>query len=205
MAPDVLQRNPAEPAVPMLFVPFAQRTIRSLKLVARTTGDPVALAAAIRQEIRSLDADSAIAEITTLTQLVDRSMARPRFYTRLLALFAVVALVLAATGVFGVMSYTVAQRAREITIRMALGAVPRDVLRMLVGRALGLAAAGVGFGVAGALVLGRFLQGQLFGVRLLDPVTLGGVAVLLGGAPPGQLPSCAARRPVRCRGGAARG
>ena len=107
-------------------------------------------------------------------------MARPRFYTSLLSLFAAVALVLAATGVFGVMSYAVAQRAREISIRMALGALPSDVLRMIVGRALGLSAAGVVVGLAAALALGRFIQGQLFGVTLLDPVTLGSVALVLG-------------------------
>ena len=121
----------------MVFVPFAQRTIRSVKLVVRTNADPVTMAAAIRHEIGALDADVAIADVTPLTQLVARSMARPRFYTRLLSLFAVAALLLAATGVFGVMSYAVAQRAREISIRLALGAVPRDVLRMFVGRALG--------------------------------------------------------------------
>jgi ABC-type antimicrobial peptide transport system permease subunit len=97
-----------------------------------------------------------------------------------LSLFAVVALVLAATGVFGVMSYVVAQRAREISIRLALGAVPRDVLRMIVGRALGLSAAGIVLGFAAAFLLGRFIQGQLFGVTLLDPLTLGGVAIVLG-------------------------
>jgi putative ABC transport system permease protein len=177
---DALQRSPAEPAMPMLFVPFAQRTIRSVKIVVRTMGDPVALAAAIRTQIRALDPDLAIADITPLTQLVVRSMARPRFYTSLLSLFAAVALVLAATGVFGVMSYAVAQRAREISIRMALGALPRDVLRMIVGRALGLSATGIVVGLAAALALGRFIQGQLFGVTLLDPVTLGSVALVLG-------------------------
>ena len=115
-----------------------------------------------------------------MTQLVVRSMARPRFYTSLLALFAAVALVLAATGVFGVMSYTVAQRAREISIRMALGALPGDVVRMIVGRALGLSAAGILLGLAAALVLGRFIQAQLFGVTTFDPVTLGTVALVLG-------------------------
>ena len=177
---DVLQRSPAQAAVPMLFVPFAQRTNRSVKIVVRTTGDPVALATAIRTEIRGLDPDLAIADITPLTQLVVRSMARPRFYTSLLSLFAAVALVLAATGVFGVMSYAVAQRAREISIRLALGALPADVLRMIVGRALGLSATGVVVGLAAALALGRFIQGQLFGVTLLDPVTVGAVALVLG-------------------------
>jgi putative ABC transport system permease protein len=107
-------------------------------------------------------------------------MARPRFYTSLLSLFAAVALVVAATGVFGVMSYAVAQRAREISIRIALGALPRDVLRLIVGRALGLSAAGIVAGLGAALALGRFIQGQLFGVTLLDPLTLGTVALVLG-------------------------
>ncbi len=114
--------------------------------MVRTTAAPVPLAAAIRREIRALDPDLAVADITPLTQVVARSLTRPRFYTRLLALFAAVALVLAATGVFGVMSYAVAQRAREITIRIALGAVPRDVLRMFVGRALGLRPPASGWG-----------------------------------------------------------
>jgi predicted permease len=177
---DVLQRSPADPAAPMLFVPFAQRTIRSVKIVVRATGDPLAIATAIRTEIRALDPDLAVADITPLTQLVARSMARPRFYTTLLTLFAAVALVLSATGVFGVMSYAVAQRAREISIRMALGALPRDVLRLIVGRALGLSAAGIVAGLGAALALGRFIQGQLFGVTLLDPLTLGTVALVLG-------------------------
>jgi putative ABC transport system permease protein len=178
---DVLQRSAAQPTVPMLFVPFAQRTIRSVKVVVRATGDPVALAAAIRTEIRALDPDLAIADITPLTELVVRSRARPRFYTGLLSLFAAVALVLAATGVFGVMSYAVAQRAREISIRLALGALPRDVLRLIVGRALALSALGIAVGLAAALALGRFIQGQLFGVTLFDPVTLGAAAFVLGG------------------------
>lgn len=177
---DVLQRSPAQPTMPMLFVPFAQRTIRSVKIVVRATGDPTGVAAAIRTEIRALDPDLAIADITPLTQLVVRSMARPRFYTSLLSLFAAVALVLAATGVFGVMSYAVAQRAREISVRMALGALPSDVLRMIVGRALGLSAIGIVVGLAAALALGRFIQGQLFGVTLFDPVTLCSVALVLG-------------------------
>jgi putative ABC transport system permease protein len=88
--------------------------------------------------------------------------------------------VLATIGVFGVMSYAVAQRAREISIRLALGALPRDVLRMIVGRAIGLSAIGVVVGLIAAVVLGRFIQGQLFGVALLDPVTFGAVPLVLG-------------------------
>jgi predicted permease len=176
---DVLQWSPSRPTLPMLYVPFAQRTIRSVKLVIRAAGDPVALAAAARAQVRQLDPDLAVADVTPLSALVDRSLMRPRFYTGLLSLFAGVALALAAIGVFGVMSYAVAERSREIGIRMALGADRRDVLRMIVGRAVGLALAGAVLGIAAALLLGRFIQGQLFGVSLLDPATLVAVAVVL--------------------------
>jgi putative ABC transport system permease protein len=176
---DVLQRSPAQPAAPMVFVPFAQRTIRSVKIVVRAAGDPIAIATAVRTTIRDLDPDLAIADVVPLAQLVSRSMARPRFYTSLLALFAAVALVLAAIGVFGVMSYSVAQRSREISIRLALGAVPRDVMRMVVGRAVALSAIGIGVGLAAAVALGRFIRGQLFGVTLFDPLTLTAVALVL--------------------------
>ncbi len=177
---DLLQRSAADPVAPMVFVPFAQRTIRSIKMAVRTTGDPAAVAPAIRAEIRALDADLAIADITPMTQLVVRSLTAPRFYTSLLALFAGVGLVLAAIGVFGVMSYAVAQRVREISIRLALGALPRDVLRMILGHALGLSAIGLGVGLLAAIGLGRVIQGQLFGVVLLDPVTFAVVPLVLG-------------------------
>ena len=177
---DVLQRSAAEPVAPTVYVPFAQRTTRSIKMVVRTSGDTSTLATAIRTEIRALDPELAIADITPMTQLILRSLRRPRFYTSLLAVFAGVGLALATIGVFGVMSYTVAQRAREISIRVALGALPRDVLRMIVGRALGLSAIGLILGLAAAIALGRFIQGQLFGVALVDPVTFGGVPLVLG-------------------------
>ena len=115
-----------------------------------------------------------------MSQLVVRSLRGPRFYATLLAVFAAVGLTLATIGVFGVMSYTVAQRRREISIRLALGALPRDVLRMVVGRALGLSAIGVIVGLAAAAALGRVIQGQLFGIAPFDPVTFGGVALVLG-------------------------
>jgi predicted permease len=177
---DVLQRSAAEPVAPTVFVPFAQRTIRSIKVVVRSAGDPSALGPAIRNEIRALDAELAIADITPMRQIVARSMSGPRFYTSLLAIFAAVGLALATIGVFGVMSYTVAQRGREISIRLALGALPRDVLRMVVGRAIGLSAIGVIVGLAAAVALGRVIQGQLFGISAFDPLTFSGVALVLG-------------------------
>ena len=177
---DILQRDPGQPAAPQLFLPYEQRTSRSPRLVIRAATDPVQLTGAIRDVVRSVDPNLAIPEFTPFEQLVSTSVARPRFYMALLTLFAGVALALAATGVFGVMSYAVAQRAREISIRMALGAQSSEVLWMIVGRAIALAATGLVIGVAAALALGRLIQGQLFGVGLVDPATLGAVTAVLG-------------------------
>jgi predicted permease len=179
---DVRQRHPGQPVAPQLFTPYAQRTSRTVRIVVRSATDPIALAPAIRSEIRALDPNLAITDFTPLEQLVSRSVARPRFYTGLLALFAGVALALAATGIFGVMSYAVAQRSREISIRMALGARAGQVLGMIVGRAVALAALGAILGIAGALALGRVIQNQLFGVTVADPVTLSAVILVLVGS-----------------------
>ncbi|HEX5214405.1 MAG TPA: ABC transporter permease, partial [Vicinamibacterales bacterium] len=176
---DVQQRDPRTPAAPQLFAPYAQRTTRSLRVVVRTAGDPLAQAPAIRSVIRAIDPDVAISGLAPGSALLDNAVARPRLYTTLLALFAAVALALAATGVFGVMNYAVAQRSREISIRMALGARAGEILRMVIGRALLLASLGVAIGIAAAVALARVIQGQLFGVTVLDPVTLAGVVIVL--------------------------
>jgi putative ABC transport system permease protein len=179
---NVLQRNPGQPAMAQLFLAHAQRTSRTVQVVVRGSGDPLARAAAIREQIRAVDPNLPLAEITPLDQVVARSVARPRFYTSLLTLFAAVALALAATGIFGVMSYTVAQRAREISIRMALGARTVDVLRAIVGHAMVLAGIGVALGILGAIALGRVIRNQLFGVGLFDPLTLSAVVIVLFGS-----------------------
>ena len=176
---DVLQRDLSQPAAPHLFAPYAQRTARTIRMVVRTAADPLAHAPAIREALRSIDPDLAIMAFTPFTELVDNSMARRRFYMTLLALFAGVALALASSGIFGVMSYAVAQRSREISIRMALGAHASDVLRMIMHRALVLAAIGVVVGLAAALSLARVIQGQLYGITSFDPVTMIGVTVAL--------------------------
>ena len=179
---DVQQRDPRTPAAPQLFAPYAQRTTRSLRVVVRTAGDPLAQGPAIRSVVRAIDPDVAISSLAPGSALLDNAVARPRLYTTLLALFAAVALALAATGVFGVMNYAVAQRSREISIRMALGARAGEILRMVIGRALLLASLGVAIGIAAAFALGRVIQGQLFGVTVLDPITLGGVVLVLAGS-----------------------
>ncbi len=176
---DVLQRNPGQRAIPQLYLPYAQRSTRSVRIVVRAAGDPLALTPAIRDQVRALDPNLPVAEFIPLDEMVARSIARPRFYTALLTLFAGVALALSATGIFGVMSYTVAQQAKEISIRMALGARAGDVLRTIVGRAMTLAGVGVLVGMAAALALGRVIQNQLFGVSVFDPLTLGAVILVL--------------------------
>jgi predicted permease len=176
---NLLQNDPGEKAMPQLFVPHAQVTTRTVRFVVRSDGDPVALTGSVRAAIRALDPNLPVETFMPLEQLVTGSVAGPRFYTTLLTLFAIVALVLAATGIFGVMSYTVAQRAREIGIRMALGARVTDVLTSLVVPAAALAGLGLVLGVAGAVILGRAIQTQLFGVSLLDPTTLAGVVGVL--------------------------
>ena len=182
VATDVLQRDPSQPAAPMLFMPYAQRTARSVRIVVRSSQDAMAQQPAIRAALRELDPDVPLLALRPLGELVADSVARPRFYMALLALFAGVALALAATGIFGVMSYAVAQRSREISIRMALGASASGILARTIGSGMALAAAGAAVGLVTALLLGRVIQGQLFGVRPLDPITLGSVVVVLGTA-----------------------
>jgi putative ABC transport system permease protein len=165
--------------MPQLFVPYAQRPTRSLQFVVRAAANPRMLAPSIRATLRRFDADLALSDLTSLDQLRTSAIARPRFYTALLALFAAVALALAVTGIFGVMSYTVAEWSREIGIRMALGARAADVVRMIVGRTLWLALIGAAIGLAAALSVGRVIQNQLFGVELLDPPTLSVVVLIL--------------------------
>ena len=180
---DILQHGPGQPALPQAYVPFTQRTSRGPRFIVRTAGDPLALVPAIRAQVRELDPNLVIADPAPLRNLLTKSMARPRFYTSLLTLFAAVALALAAIGIFGVLSYSVAQRSREISIRLALGAPAAGVVRMIVRNAMMLAALGIIIGVAGAIALGRLLESQLFGIGAGDPITFAAViGVLLGSA-----------------------
>jgi len=174
-----LQRTPGQPAAPQMFLPYTQRTGRSVRVIVRAQGDPLALAPSVREQVRALDPNIPLAEATPLEEMVSRSVARPRFYMSLLTLFAAVALALSATGIFGVMSYAVAQQSKEIGIRMALGARASDVLRSVVGRALALAGVGVIAGLVVSLALGGVIRNQLFGVTIFDPTTLGVVVIVL--------------------------
>jgi predicted permease len=178
---DARQDSPGRPAEPQLFVSQTQTGWGSgvLQFVMRARRDAAALAPLVRAELQALDSTLAVADFTPLEDLVTTSIARPRQLAGLMALFAGVALALAAGGVFGVMSFSVAQRTREICIRTALGAHVADTWRLVVGRAVILASVGVVVGLAGTLALGRLLRSELFNVPVLDPMVLGGVVLLL--------------------------
>ena len=164
---------------PMAYETLPQLTYSSMTFVVRTEGDPLALAGAARREIQALDKDLPVADVRTMESWMGESVARARFGTLLLAVFAGVALLLAAVGIYGVMAYTVEQRRHEIGIRMALGATVGDVLRLVVRQGLLLTLTGVALGLLGAFALTRVMSGLLFGVTATDPVTFAGVALLL--------------------------
>jgi putative ABC transport system permease protein len=139
----------------------------------------MALAPAARRTVRDLDPLIAITGIRSMTELVNRSVAQPRFTMLLLGIFGAVALTLAAIGIYGIMSYAVRRRTREIGIRMALGAQPRDVLRLVVRQGMRLAFLGLAVGVAGAFVATRLMSGLLYGVSATDPLTFVATALVL--------------------------
>ena len=158
--------------------------------MVRTAADPLSLIPAARAAIREIDPNQPVAEVKTMTQIVADSVAQPRFYTLLLAIFAALALVLAAAGIFSVVAWTVNQATQEIGIRMALGAAPRHVLWTVMGRVLLESVCGAAAGLAGAAALTRLLKTQLYGVTATDPATfvaapaiLTLVAVLAGWLP----------------------
>ena len=162
-----------------IYVPFAQSPVPYVTLVVRTDTDPLALAPSVRRQITALDPEQGVFWFRTMDDLVAHSSARRRFQTALVATFALLALLLAAVGVYGVMGYMVAQRRREIGVRLALGARPRDVIAMVLGNGLRVTAAGVAAGIAGAAALSSVLARFVFGVSPLDPVTYAGAVVLL--------------------------
>src|SRR5262245_61294915 len=163
------------------FLPHAQRPLRAMEVVLRTTDDPLAMARTVRAAVWSLDGDLPVSEIQTVEQMVGARVAPRRFNLLLLGLFALVAVLLAAVGIYGVMSYSVTQRAHEIGIRMALGAQTRVVLSLVIGQGMRLALLGVGIGLAVAVGLTRLMAGLLFGVSATDPMTFGAIALLLVG------------------------
>jgi putative ABC transport system permease protein len=178
---DVRQRDPERAPEPLMYIPYLQDTEpwNWAMFALRTDLEPAALTTAVREAVFAIDPEQPVARIRTMDEIAGTLGAERRFNTLLLALFSGVALVLAAIGTYGVMAYSVTRRTREIGVRMALGARPGDVLRMVLGQGAGLVAAAIALGLAGAIAASRLIASQLFDTAANDPVTLAAGAATL--------------------------
>lgn len=177
---DVKHRTLEGEPTPEFYISYLQAPQPAMALVARTaSGDPTNLVGAMRNAVGEIDKDQPISDIQTMNQLLSQSIAPGRFNMLLLGLFAFIALLLAAIGIFGVMSYSVTQRTHEIGIRIALGAQAVDVLRLVVGQGMALALVGVGLGLLGAIAVTRLMASLLYGVSATDPLIFAGISLLL--------------------------
>jgi putative ABC transport system permease protein len=176
---DTKQYGLDEPDLGFVYAPQAQSPHIFNTLAVRTAGDPMQLAAAVRAAVWSVDPEQPVWKVRTQQSLVEQAKGLPRFLAQLMGGYAVLALVLAAVGLYGVTSYAVTQRTREFGLRMALGAEPGDVLRSVLRRGLALAGVGLVLGLAGSLALGRVIGNLLFATQPTDAVTLVSVALLL--------------------------
>jgi predicted permease len=177
---DIKQHGLDLPAPPMVYVPIGQvpdklmaavRSFTSINFVVRTRGEPLSLSQEVRREISSMDASLPVSHVSSMEEIAARSIASQRFNMMLLGLFAALGLLLAAVGIYGVMSYTVAQSTREIGIRMALGAQRAGVLRLVTGQGMRLTLTGMAVGIAASLALTRLMSSLLYGVSATDPAT----------------------------------
>jgi predicted permease len=166
-------------AVPHIYLSDSQSPSYSSVVYARTAGDPGKIGDAIRHEVQSVDPDVPVFAVRSMEEVIARSMAERRFALEILGFFAVIALLLASIGIYGVMAYTFSQRTHEIGIRIALGAQRQHILRMALGEGMVLVALGLAAGLFGALLLTQFLRSMLFAVKPTDPVTFIGIAALL--------------------------
>jgi putative ABC transport system permease protein len=173
---------------PQLYLPFNQAPDEMFpflasraNLIIRTTADPLNLTAAVRREVQALDPNQPVFNVSTMERTLDQSLVTQRLSMTLLAVLACLALILAAVGIYGVMSYTVTQRSHEIGIRIAIGAQQRDVFKMVIGRGMMLALIGVAFGLVGAFALTRLMTTMLYGVEPTDPATFVTIGLLLTG------------------------
>jgi putative ABC transport system permease protein len=165
---------------PAVYIPHTQLAIGLMTFVVRTSLEPTSLTPSVAAAVREVDATLPIADVATMDTVVNTTLARPRAVSTLLMVFAVIALVLAGVGVYGVMAYSVSQRTQEIGVRMALGASTQSVFRMMIGDAMKLVAIGVVAGVVAAAWLSQFLATMLFEVGRFDAVTFAATAAVLG-------------------------
>ena len=168
---DVKQYGLDQKTPPQTYEPYLQEPFSFMSLVVRTAGDPTSLSAAIRSEVLSIDSEQPVSSIKTLDQILSTSIAQQRFAMLLFGVFGAVAMILAAVGIYGVMSYAVTQRTHEIGIRMALGAGQRDVLRLIIGHGMILTLIGIAVGLGAAFALTRLMSSLLFGVSVTDLTT----------------------------------
>jgi putative ABC transport system permease protein len=180
VARDVRQAAPDQPPKDEIFLSSQRFPSQEMAFVVRTDGDPARLGPAVTRAIRSVDPDQPVFGVMPMTKLVSDASAERRFSLLLLTLFAGLALLLSAIGIYGVMAYSTTQRRHEIGIRVALGAGTRDVLNLVVGQGMRLVGIGLLLGLTGAWLLSRVLTSQLFGVSARDPFTYLAVAALLG-------------------------
>jgi putative ABC transport system permease protein len=178
---DVKQRGLSNDVYPTTYLGWGTFPISDMSVLVRSTADVGTLSAAIRETVQAIDASMPVFELRTMEDAVSESIAQPRFYTTLLTAFGGLALLLAALGIYGVISYSVAQRTRELGIRIALGATHDRVLRLVLGQGIGLSVSGVAIGLAGALYLVHLLATLLYGVQATDKLTFASVAALLVG------------------------
>lgn len=166
-------------STPEMYLPYSQNVSSAMTLVVRTLSNPSNSVAAVREQVQAIDKEQPVYNIRTLTQLFSEAIAQRRLHMILLGAFALIALLLATSGIFGLMTYTVTQRTQEIGIRMALGAQPGDILKLVFGHGMSLTIIGLGVGLAAALILTRLMKSLLFNVSATDPFTFSGVALLL--------------------------
>ena len=178
---DVRTRGLNEPVLPEVFVPQLQAPLGTFALAVRTAGEPSALARPVQRELAALDSALAASWVRPFERVIARSIAPSRLTAGMLGIFAALALAIAALGIYGVISFAVAQRTHEIGVRVALGAARRDVLALVVGQGARLALLGLALGLAGALAMGKALAGILYAVSPTDPPTFAAAAALLAG------------------------
>jgi predicted permease len=166
--------------VGMYYFPFAQDVGRGMTLAVRTAGEPSAIVGSIREQVRAIDPELPFFSVRPMTQLVDESLVSRRTPMLLATLFGAVALFLAAVGIYGVLAYQVAQRRKEIGIRLALGSDSRRIFSLIVSEGLWLLGAGLAVGLAGAFAIRKAMETQLYGVQPMDPMVLTAVAAVLG-------------------------
>jgi len=176
---DVKQYGLGQPSPLQTYEPYLQMPFSGMTVVVRTQGPPESLSDTVRREVLAIDKEQPVSRVRTLEQIISSSVQQQRFLMLLLGIFAGVAMILAAVGLYGVMSYAVTQRTHEIGIRMALGADNGNVLRLIVGHGMMLALIGIAIGLAGSFAVTRVMSTLLFGVSATDAITFGGISVLL--------------------------